>query len=172
MLERILMAGAGGQGVILCGRLLSQTAMATVANITFFPAYGAEVRGGVSNCQIVLSSDEIPSAVSEVFDSLLFLDPDSVRRFGGARAPGALVLLNASLCQDPLPGAHLIPATSQAEALGSGRAANFVMLGALLARKPLVAIPAMEAAIRRAFAGKGDAVVSLNVRAFHEGLEL
>jgi 2-oxoglutarate ferredoxin oxidoreductase subunit gamma len=162
----------GGQGVILSGRLLAQAALPTVPHLTFFPAYGAEVRGGVSNCQIVLSSESIPSPVSEIFDTLLFLDADSVRRFGSARAEHSLVLVNSSLCDEAPAGAVRLPATERAAELGTERAANFVMLGALLARKPVVPLKDLEETMRRALASKGDAVLNLNLKALHAGLRM
>ena len=61
----IRLAGSGGQGIILIGRLFAAAAVKSSRYVTFFPAYGAEVRGGTSNCHVVLSSDEIASPLSE-----------------------------------------------------------------------------------------------------------
>ena len=61
MLERILIAGSGGQGILLIGKMLAQLAVEKVPYLTFFQSYGAEVRGGTSNCQIIFSSHEIAS---------------------------------------------------------------------------------------------------------------
>ena len=52
MLERLLIAGSGGQGIVLAGRLLATVAVRQFRYVTFFPAYGAEVRGGTSNCHV------------------------------------------------------------------------------------------------------------------------
>ena len=64
MLERLLIAGSGGQGIVLIGRMLASVAVKNIPHVTFFPAYGAEVRGGTSNCQVVLSTKEIASPVA------------------------------------------------------------------------------------------------------------
>ena len=77
MLERVLIAGSGGQGVVLIGRIVATVALPRVPHITFFPSYGAEVRGGTSHCQVVLSSDEISSPLSERFDSLILMNQAS-----------------------------------------------------------------------------------------------
>ena len=61
MTERNLMvAGFGGQGVMLLGKLLSCAACeSTEKHVTFFPSYGAEQRGGTANCYVVISEEEI-----------------------------------------------------------------------------------------------------------------
>ncbi|MCG2661765.1 MAG: 2-oxoacid:acceptor oxidoreductase family protein, partial [Kiritimatiellae bacterium] len=70
MHERILIAGSGGQGVVSLGKLLARLAAETIQHVTFFPAYGAEVRGGTSNCQVILSANEIAAPIAEMFDSM------------------------------------------------------------------------------------------------------
>ena len=139
MHERVIIAGAGGQGIILTGKLLASAALQHVAHITFFPSYGAEVRGGVSKCQVVLSSEEIASPVSARFDSAIIMNQASLDRYLPNVEPGGVVIVNASLCRPP-PGtaAVAVPATEQAIELGDVRVANFIMLGACLRMKPLV----------------------------------
>jgi len=61
--EEVLIAGFGGQGVILAGKLLAQTAMKAGREVTYMPAYGAEVRGGTANCMVVISDRKIASPV-------------------------------------------------------------------------------------------------------------
>jgi 2-oxoglutarate ferredoxin oxidoreductase subunit gamma len=171
VLERILIAGSGGQGVILIGRLLANCALGAVPHLTFFPAYGAEVRGGTSNCQVVLSSEEISSPVSESFDSMIVLNRASAERFRPRMTGACLVLLNRSLCDPPdVPSPMAaIPATEMAAELGNPRVANVVMLGAYGARKPLLPRGKLEDGIRAALASKGADLVELNLRAFDAG---
>ena len=94
MLERIFIAGSGGQGVLTTGKLLASVAVDHVDHLTFFPSYGAEVRGGTSNCQVVFSSNEIASPVSEEFDTLIIMNQESANVFLDRQTPDALVLLN------------------------------------------------------------------------------
>ena len=72
--ERVIIAGFGGQGIILAGRLLAQVAMKTNKEVTYMPAYGAEVRGGTSNCMVVYSENPIASPVVSSPNSLLILN--------------------------------------------------------------------------------------------------
>lgn len=172
MTERVLIAGAGGQGVVLIGKLLATVAVKGVPFVTFFPAYGAEVRGGVSNCQVVLSSREISSPLSETFDSMLIMNQASADLYRLKMGADCLTLLNSSLCrvEEAVPTVP-IRATGIADELGDTRVANFVMLGAYLARKPLVAAADVEQELKRLLGGKSASLIELNLKALRMGIK-
>lgn len=173
MVERVLMAGSGGQGIILTGRLLATVAMKEILNVTFFPSYGAEVRGGTSNCQVVLSTEEIASPVSERFDSMIIMNQASAERYQPQMVGDCLVIANCSLCKArDIPSAVSIDATDLANRLGDTRAANFIMLGAYMARKQMVSTAAVEEGIGQFLRSKSAALIDLNIRAFRAGLQL
>ncbi|MBL7076474.1 MAG: 2-oxoacid:acceptor oxidoreductase family protein [Kiritimatiellae bacterium] len=171
MLERVLIAGSGGQGILLIGRILARAGMLCVPHVTYFPAYGAEVRGGTSNCQIVLSDEEIHSPVPDQFEAMLILNQESAKRFLPRRSDTTRVVLNTSLCDvtdsDSL---TTIPATDIANDLGEIRCANFVMMGAYLASSNCVPAEALEECIRMELAGKPPALIDLNIEALEIGL--
>jgi 2-oxoglutarate ferredoxin oxidoreductase subunit gamma len=173
MHERLLIAGSGGQGILFIGRLMAAAAMRNVPHVTFFPAYGAEVRGGTSNCQVILSSREIASPVAERFDSMMLMNQASLERFIDRQAEDALVLVNRSLCTVPESrrGITGVRATELAKDLGNARVANLVILGAYLARRPLVAGKDLEAGLVEILAGKDAALTDLNIRAFRAGMK-
>ncbi|MFH1414257.1 MAG: 2-oxoacid:acceptor oxidoreductase family protein, partial [Candidatus Omnitrophota bacterium] len=54
MVERIIIAGAGGQGIMLLGKVLAEAAMREGNFVTWMPSYGAEVRGGTAHCMVIL----------------------------------------------------------------------------------------------------------------------
>jgi 2-oxoglutarate ferredoxin oxidoreductase subunit gamma len=171
MLERILVAGSGGQGVILTGKLMATVAVNHVPHVTFFPAYGAEVRGGTSNCQVILSSREIASPVAEEFDSMIIMNQASGERFLPLLVRGGVAALNSSLCSIPPTGSMTaVDATDEAGRLGDTRVANLILLGALLGRKPILPPEGVETAIEQILAGKSRELVTLNVSAFRSGL--
>ncbi len=172
MLERILIAGSGGQGIILLGKLLAHLAVDSVPHVTFFPSYGAEVRGGTSNCQVILSAHEIASPLAEELDSLLIMNQQSATRYLPSLTPAGIAVINASLCQ-PADDKRfkLVKATEIADHLGNVRAANFVMLGTWLKHKPLLPPAAVENHIRKTFTGAKSAVVEINLQAFQAGLK-
>lgn len=175
MLERLLIAGSGGQGIVLAGKILATVCMRTISHVTFFPSYGAEVRGGVSSCQIVLSAREIASPLPPAFDSLLLLDQASADRYIPQASPEARILINRSLIDPPAgdaPPCIAVEASQIATDLGDVRAANFVILGAYLARMPVATAAAIEEEIPK-FVGPGKgAMADLDIRAFRAGLTL
>ncbi|MEI7435727.1 MAG: 2-oxoacid:acceptor oxidoreductase family protein [bacterium] len=172
--EHILIAGSGGQGILLIGKLLAQAALKTARHVTFFPSYGAEVRGGTSNCQICLSPNEIASPVAATFDSMLLMNPASITRYRNSMLPGGLTVFNCSLCPDCQCNAQCvgIPASERANQLGDTRVANLVMLGAFLARRKLVPPTDIESGITAMLKRRHGSLVEINIEAFHAGLLL
>lgn len=172
ILHRILMAGAGGQGIVFVGKLLANAALADFAHITFFPSYGAEVRGGTSNCQVMLSDTEISSPLADRFDLQILMNDDSTTRFLPQLAKGGLAVINRSLVAvEAGPGRLLVPATEQAEELGDGRVANLIMLGVLLKARPLLKPACVEQALERLL-GEKRAILDSNLAAFRAGLAM
>jgi 2-oxoglutarate ferredoxin oxidoreductase subunit gamma len=171
MVERILIAGSGGQGIVLAGRLLADAALSRAAHITLFPDYGAEVRGGTSHCQIVLSSEEIPSPVCERFDAMLIMNQACGDLFLPRLEKTGLAIVNESLCRPPACPHAALRATEMAERLGDIRVANLIMLGAYVAHRRIVSAGDVEAAISRIIGTKHQTLVELNLRALRAGLK-
>ena len=172
MHRRILVAGAGGQGAILIGRILAAAAVRDIPYIALLPSYGAEVRGGTSHCQLVLSSEEIASPMSDQFDSMILINQASVDRFLSRMAPGAVAVVNSGMAEVPnLAGVIPVRATQIAQELGDTRAANFILLGALLAKDPLVPPSAIEREIAARLRQKSGDAANLNIAAFRLGMK-
>lgn len=172
MHERIIIAGSGGQGIISLGKLLARLAAETIQHVTFFPAYGAEVRGGTSNCQVILSTNEISAPIAEEFDSILVMNQQSADHFMASLDQNGLAIVNQSLCKVHADFRHvLIPASEIADRLGNAKAANFVMLGFWLARKPLIPVRAVENAMASHFPDAPPALIDINIQAFRAGLD-
>jgi len=171
MLERLLIAGSGGQGIVLVGKLIATIAVRDTPHVTFFPAYGAEVRGGTSHCQVILSSEEIASPISEQFDSMIMMNQPSFERFLPEMTKNCLIIINSSMCEVPAsPPTLAVNATELAEQLGDTRIANFVMLGVYLAAKRIASPTETEECIQRILAGKNRTLIDLNIKAFRAGL--
>ncbi len=173
MLERVLIAGAGGQGVLSIGHLLARSGITAFPHVTYYPSYGAEVRGGTCHCQVILSNEEIHSPVSDQLETMLILNQESAVRFLPQRACDTLVILNTSLC-DPVADPNVIgvKATDIASDIGEIRAANVVMLGVYLARRGVVPVEMIEDRIRDAFTGKPTSLIDLNIKALEIGLHV
>jgi 2-oxoisovalerate ferredoxin oxidoreductase beta subunit len=132
----IKVAGFGGQGVLLLGQLLTEMGMREGLEVSWLPSYGPEMRSGSAHCHVCLSKERIGSPLISYPDVLIAMNEISLRKFAPSVAPGGLILYNnARLPQDfPLPQARLIciPASEIADKLGSTKAANIILLGALL----------------------------------------
>jgi 2-oxoisovalerate ferredoxin oxidoreductase beta subunit len=132
----IKIAGFGGQGVLLLGQLLTEMGMREGLEVSWLPSYGPEMRSGSAHCHVCLSKERIGSPLISHPDVLVAMNELSLRKFAPQVAPGGLILYNqSSLPQDfQLPQARIIciPASEMADKLGSTKAANIVMMGALL----------------------------------------
>jgi len=54
---KIIIGGFGGQGILFFGSILAYTGMLENKQVTWFPSYGAEIRGGTANCTVILSDE-------------------------------------------------------------------------------------------------------------------
>jgi 2-oxoglutarate ferredoxin oxidoreductase subunit gamma len=130
MTHRIIIAGAGGQGIMLVGKVLAEAAMREGRNVTYLPAYGAEVRGGTANCMIVISETGIGSPMVQEADSLIIMNEPSLARFAAAISKKGTIFVNSSLVPEKLcAGFSGIPFTDIAIGLGNLKVANMVALG-------------------------------------------
>ncbi|MGB9619019.1 MAG: 2-oxoacid:acceptor oxidoreductase family protein, partial [Armatimonadota bacterium] len=132
--QEVIIAGMGGQGVMVIGQLLAHAAVLENRNVVWFPAYGPETRGGTADCTVIMSNEEIGSPVSSSPDALIALNQLLLDKFAPSVKREGLILVNTSLARPPQdrPDCKIveIPANEIAEELGSSKAANMVMLGA------------------------------------------
>lgn len=173
MTERILMAGAGGQGILFIGKMIARLACAAGEHVTYMPAYGAEVRGGTSYCKIVIASNEVANPVPDKLDTLVAMNAQALESFLPALEPDGLALVNSSLC-GPVsrPGALAIPATEAADKLGNAGSANMVMLGAYVGRKRLFGAETVEREIAASGVKLGEKIAEINLSAFRAGMRM
>ena len=138
--EEVVIAGFGGQGIILAGKLLAQTAMQAGLEVTYMPSYGAEVRGGTANCMVIVSDEPIACPVVSAPNALVICNKASLSKFAPRLRPGGVLIFNRSLITDihSVPeGVETIgiPADELAREAGSPKTANMVMLGAYLGKR-------------------------------------
>ena len=175
MTEKIILAGFGGQGIELSGELLAQAMLYQGQNVTFFPSYGAQVRGGHACCHVVISSGEICSPLIETPDTLIVMNQPSYERYGDALKEQGMLIVNSSMVEphaghgaDPV----AIPASERALQLGNVLVANMMMLGAYHAAKGLLHKDAFLQALAHYLTGRKAALLDIDTRAFELGAEL
>ena len=166
-------SGFGGQGVLMMGYLLALAAMNQGKNVTYLPAYGAEVRGGTANCTVVVSDNEIASPVASSPDLVVAMNNPSVTKYENMVRPGGYLFVNSSLVHQRPTRTDIqvvdIPATELAHELGSDRTANMIMMGAVAAKTKIVPLEAMKAAIAEIMSGKKQQFVELNQKGMDLG---
>jgi 2-oxoglutarate ferredoxin oxidoreductase subunit gamma len=175
--EGVIIAGFGGQGIILAGRLLAQTAMNAGKEVTYIPAYGAEVRGGTSNCTVVIADEPVACPIIDHPDSLIVMNKASLDKFAPQLKKNGLLIYNSSLINDVSTleqniDALAVPADEIAVRLGSQKAANMVMLGASLQARGLFSVEAAAAALAEALAQRYHKTIPLNTNALQAGAKI
>ena len=173
--EEVIIAGFGGQGVIMTGKLLATAAMKMGHEVTYMRSYGPEVRGGTANSTIVISDEPIASPVVNSFDSLIVMNLASFERFVPMLKPGGLLVMNSSLI-DEVPERDdievlLVPADDIAVELGSDKSSNMVALGAYLERRKLVSIDTVAACFHDVLAARHHKTIPANTRALTSGAQ-
>jgi 2-oxoglutarate ferredoxin oxidoreductase subunit gamma len=167
--HEIIFSGSGGQGLMFIGKLLAKLALDDHDYITFFPSYGAEVRGGTSNCQVILSETPIATPMAEAPTCAVLMNQPSVDRFLPQIPADGKVFVNSSLAQAEGDNTMLIPASDMALELGDVRAANVVIFAAMLSQMGLVDKAKALEGIQAISARKGEKAVEINTKAFDAG---
>jgi len=167
--HELIFSGSGGQGLLFIGKLMAQLALDEYEHITFFPSYGAEVRGGTSNCQVILSHKPIATPVAENPATMVLMNQPSVDRFLPQLAEGGMAFVNSSMASAHGDNVMLIPASDIALELGELRAANVVIFAAMLSQVPIVERDKALQGVKQVSKAKGDKAVRINTQAFEAG---
>ncbi len=173
MKRSVLVAGFGGQGILLIGQLMAEAAMRDGFYTTWFPSYGPEMRGGTANCTTIYSDQEIGSPIAAEYDALIVMNQPSLERFGPQVRPGGVVLVNSSMVPTRLGRTHIselyLPARDIARAAGNERAANVVMLGAYMGFDGTLSEAAVDLAITAVIGKKHPELIEVNRAAVRAG---
>lgn len=177
----IIIAGSGGQGILSLGRLIAYTAMLEGKNVTCFPSYGAEMRGGTANCTVIISKDTIGSPIVKNPDILIIFNCLSLERFLCRLRKGGVLFYDSSLiskerCNNSLVEnnspdyiSYSIAASEEASLLGSIKYANMVMFGAFLKVTALSKLSKVENPLRKILRKQNHFLITENLKAIEEG---
>lgn len=174
-MTEIICSGFGGQGVLVAGMILADAGMEDGKNVTFYPTYGAAMRGGSASCNVVISEEEIASPFCKKADIVLTMNETAIDEYEGKLRPGGLLLVNSSIA-DPDRSYRedvrvvKVAATELAAELGNSRGANIVMLGALAQASGDFDAEYLCGAVDTFFAKKGKTNPK-NALCFRRGME-
>jgi len=168
--KKIFIAGFGGQGVLLIGRMLAYAAMYEEKEVTWMPSYGPEMRGGTANCTVCISEDPISSPLASTCDVLVAMNGPSLDKFESMLLPGGDLFINSSIVPQKTTrtdiNVYYVNCNKIAEEqVGNGKTANMVMLGAIIQITKVVGLPIMEKVFETVMTGAKTALIALNMKA-------
>jgi 2-oxoglutarate ferredoxin oxidoreductase subunit gamma len=175
MQNDVIMAGFGGQGILLIGKMLAYAGMREGKEVSWLPSYGPEMRGGTANCTVVISDRPVGSPVIQSPRAVVAMNLPSLDKFEPDVRTGGLLLINTSLIERKSTRTDVniieVPANQIANELGNRRGANMVALGAYLGATDAVSVDGIVEVIRETFAAK-PGVVDININALHRGHDI
>lgn len=175
MLTEVVMAGFGGQGLLLIGKLLAEASMDEGKEVSWLPSYGPEMRGGTANCTVVISDKPVASPVINTPWALVAMNRPSLDKFASQVKPGGLIIINSSMidvgsCRTDVTEVR-IPANDEARELGTDKAANMIVLGAYIALTGICTLESIMKWMEHQFETKPK-VIDINRKALERGFEL
>ena len=173
MAERIIIAGFGGQGVLLMGQILAKAGLLEGKNSLWLPSYGPEMRGGTANCSVIVSEDEIYSPLVTRATSVIVMNRPSLDKFEASVVPGGKLFINSSIIDVKATrtdiDVYYVPVNEIAHELGNPKAGNMVMLGAYLAKCPCVEVETALQALMEKLGERKAHLLPMNREAFAKG---
>ena len=174
-MTEIICSGFGGQGVLVAGMILADAGMEDGKNVTWYPSYGSEMRGGTANCSVVLSTERVGSPVFARPSELIVLNLPSLLKFQDDVQPGGTIFVNSSVIEEKVERqdvtTYYVPCSEIAEKVGNPKASNMVMLGAYVAATKVVKPETVVEIIKEMFTGAKAKFVPANIAAFEGGME-
>ena len=176
MERNLMVAGFGGQGVMTLGKFLAEaTCDSTDMNVTFFPSYGAEQRGGTANCYVVISDEKIGAPLGDMMDDLIVMNGPSLNKFLYKLKEGGTLYINSSIITDEITRSDVkvvnATVTELALEMGNAKVLNVIMLGVYVGFTEVIAPDIVWDTIEHKLAKKAS-LLPLNRQAFEKGLEL
>lgn len=174
----VIMAGFGGQGVLMMGDLLAHCGMKAGLNVTWMPAYGVEMRGGTANCTVILSEETIGAPITGNPRAVIAMSEPALFKFGSKLPEGGLLMINSSLVSQneetfSSNGINklFIPTRELGEACGNEKMANLAMLGAFIVESGILDLEQVKSEIRSFLPSEKSALAEGMENALDKGRE-
>ncbi len=173
----VVMAGFGGQGVMLIGNLLAYGAMNQGKNVTFFPSYGVEMRGGTANCTVVISDEEIGSPIVGTPKSMIIMNKPSLDKFQPRLEKNGYLIFNSSLIDEKYINrddikVFNVPMNDLAMDIGNPRLANMIAIGAFVGLTKVVELEILKDSLKNVISERNLKFIPDNIKAIEKGFDL
>ncbi len=173
--KNFIIAGFGGQGVLLAGEVLANAFMLAGKNVTWYPSYGAEMRGGTVNCEIVESDEDVSEVNKPDADFIVALNQASFDRFLSKIKKGGWMIANSSLIKEIKTRTDInylfAPINKLAEEVGNIKMANILALGLTAKVSKLVTLDNLIQALDIVIPPHRKNLLPLNIKALKIGYE-
>lgn len=176
MRNSVIMAGFGGQGILLIGNMLAYAALEEGKHVTYMPAYGVEMRGGTANCTVVTSDEPIGSPIVGKPESVVVMNLPSLKKFESWIKPGGNLFLNTSLVAEDKKtrddiSFYPIPANNLATEMGNARLANMILIGAYVETTGVVSQTSLINSLSKVISERNTRFIPQNIEAIKLGAQ-
>ncbi len=176
MTEEIIIAGFGGQGVLSMGQILCYSGVMQNLEVSWFPSYGPEMRGGTANCTAIISDAEISSPVLNAFDTAIVLNQPSMDKFEDSVKPGGLLIYEENgMTRKPRRkdiNIYSIPAYDESVKMNNTKVFNMIVLGGFLKVKPIIELESILKGLEKVLPERYHNLIPLNEEAIRHGMEI
>jgi 2-oxoglutarate ferredoxin oxidoreductase subunit gamma len=176
MLQEMIFAGFGGQGVLSMGTLLAYAAMKEGKEVSWMPSYGPEMRGGTANCIVNISDQPISSPIVSEYDTAVVLNQPSLKKFEPRIKPGGILIWESTNIKKPPSrtdvDVYALPAIDKAtHELKNVKVMNMLVLGALIKINGIVKKESLLIALKETLPKRHHHLIPLNEKAIELGMK-
>jgi len=176
MTEEIIIAGFGGQGVLSMGKILAYSGIMEDKEVTWFPSYGPEMRGGTANVTVIVSDTRISSPILYEYDTAIILNQQSMDKFEKRVKPGGTLLYDPNGIINPPQRTDIniykVEATKASVEMGNPKVFNMIVFGSFLKIKPIVTLDNVEKGLQKSLPKRYHNLIRLNLDAVKKGQEI
>ena len=176
MVQEIVIAGFGGQGVLSMGMILAYSGIMEGKEVSWFPAYGPEQRGGTANVTVILSDERISSPVLNSYDVAIILNQPSLQKFEKMVKPGGSLIYDTDGIQNPPTRTDIniykTDAMGEAMKMDNSKVFNMIVLGGLLKISPMVQLANVVKGLEKVLPERHHKLIPMNEKAIQRGMEI
>jgi 2-oxoglutarate ferredoxin oxidoreductase subunit gamma len=176
MTEETIIAGFGGQGVLSMGKILAYSGIMEDKEVTWFPSYGPEMRGGTANVTVIVSDTRISSPILQEFDTAIILNQQSMEKFESTVKPGGTLLYDPTGVLVPPTRDDInifkVEGTRAAIKMGNPKVFNMIVFGGFLKVRPILSLDNVEKGLEKSLPERYHKLIPLNLEAIKMGQDI
>jgi len=176
MLQELVISGFGGQGVLSMGKILAYSGIMENKEVSWFPAYGPEQRGGTANVTVIISDRPISSPVVNQYDIAIVLNQPSLDKFEERVKPGGVLIydsygINRKVERKDI-HVYRINAMDESMKMDNTKVFNMIILGGLLRISPMVQLENVMRGLKKSLPERHHKLLPMNEQAILRGMEI